>query len=86
MRMMPMFTKQFEISKEAISVFGFASSETILLYEGCCRVFSILISFMVNEKNAISEPEKRNDKTKSTSKTKTRMVVSADVIARIVSN
>jgi hypothetical protein len=56
------------------------------LYEGCCRVLSILMSFSVREKNAISAPEKRKDNTKSTTNTKTKMVVSAEVMANMVSN
>jgi hypothetical protein len=44
------------------------------------------MSFSVNEKNAISDPEKRKDKTKSTNKIKNRMVlVDAGVMAIIVS-
>jgi len=38
------------------------------------------------EKNAISDPEKRKDNTKSTNSIKTRNVVAAGVIARIVSS
>lgn len=84
---MPIFTKQLAISSEAISVFGFSSKVTILLYEGCWRVFSILMSFRVNEKKDISEPEKRKDKAKSTNSIKDRMVVAdAGVTAIIVSN
>jgi hypothetical protein len=45
-----------------------------------------LISFKLNEKNAISDPEKRKDKTKSTTKIEARMVVAAGVMAKIVSN
>ena len=84
--MIPIFTKQLEIRSETNRVFGFFNSATILLYEGCWRVLSILISLIVNEKNAISDPEKRNDKTKSTNKIKTRKVVAAGVMAKIVSN
>jgi hypothetical protein len=41
----------------------------------------------VSEKNAISDPEKRKDKTKSTSSIKNKMVVvDAGVMAIIVSN
>jgi hypothetical protein len=47
---------------------------------------SILISLIVNEKNAISDPEKRKDKTRSTIKIKTRNVVAAGVMAKIVNN
>jgi hypothetical protein len=47
---------------------------------------SIFISFSVSEKNAISDPEKRKDNTKSTRRMKTRNVVVAGVIAIIVSN
>jgi len=45
------------------------------------------MSFSVNEKNAISDPEKRKDNTKSISNTKNRIVeVDAGVMAIIVSN
>jgi len=45
------------------------------------------MSFSVNEKNAISDPAKRKDKTKSTSNIKKRfVVVDAGVMAIIVSN
>ena len=84
--MIPMFTKQLEIIREAISTFGFCRRDTILLYEGCWRVFSMLMSFSVNEKNAISEPEKRKDKTKRTNRIKTRMEVAAGVLVIIWSN
>ena len=86
-KMIPMFTKLLTISSEAIKALGFFSNVTILLYEGCWRVLSILISFNVNEKNAISDPEKRKDKTKSTNNIKKSMVVvDAGVMAIIISN
>lgn len=44
------------------------------------------MSFSVNEKNAISEPEKRKDKTKRTNRIKTRMEVAAGVLVIIWSN
>jgi hypothetical protein len=84
--MIPIFTMQLDIRSEANKTFGFSKRVTILLYEGCCRVLSILMSFSVREKNAISAPEKRKDNTKSTTNTKTKMVVSAEVMANIVSN
>ena len=84
---MAILTKLLAIKREAINAFGFSSNDTILLYEGCCRVLSIFISFSVNEKNAISDPAKRKDKTKSTSNIKKRIVVvDAGVMAIIVSN
>jgi hypothetical protein len=46
----------------------------------------MLISFNVNEKNAISDPENKKDNTKSTNKIKTRMVVEAGEMAIIVIN
>jgi hypothetical protein len=81
-----MFTKQLEIIREAISTFGFSKRDTILLYEGCWRVLSMLMSFSVNEKKAISEPENRKDKTKSTNNIKTRIEVPAGVLVIIWSN
>jgi hypothetical protein len=47
---------------------------------------SILISFTVNEKKAISDPENKNDNTKSINKIKARMVVEAGVMDIIVGN
>jgi hypothetical protein len=45
------------------------------------------MSFSVNEKNAISDPAKRKDKTKRTNNIKNRIVVvDAGVTAKIVSN
>jgi hypothetical protein len=45
------------------------------------------MSFNVKEKNAICDPEKRKDKTNSTSNIKNRIVVvEAGVMAIIVSN
>jgi hypothetical protein len=47
----------------------------------------MLISFRVNEKNAISEPEKRKDKTKSTNSIKDSIVLAdAGIMAIIVIN
>lgn len=85
-RIIPILTKQLEISRDDKRVLGYFNSATILLYAGCWRVLSIFTSLTVNEKNAICDPEKRNDNTKSTSKIKIRNVVTAGVMAIIVSN
>lgn len=72
--------------REKSNVFGRSRRETILLYAGCCLVLSTLMSFNVKEKNAISDPAKRKDNTKSTNRIKTSNVVAAGVIAMIVSS
>jgi hypothetical protein len=56
-----MFTKQFAIKIEANKIFGCSNNVTILLNEGCLRVFKILTSLVVNEKKATSLPAKKND-------------------------
>ena len=77
--MMPMFTKLFAINMEASNVLGVSSRLTILLYEGCCLVLSILISFRVNEKKATSDPASKNDIKKSIMTTKKSIVIAAGV-------
>lgn len=82
---MPMLTRLFAINIEASSVLGFSSKVTILLYEGCCLVLSILISFSVSEKKATSDPATKNDIKKRMITVKRSIVVAAGVIARKIS-
>ena len=83
---MPIFTRLFAISIEAKSVLGFSSSDTILLYDGCCRVLSILMSFTVNEKKATSEPETKNDSKKRMITVKRSIEIAAGVNATKFNN
>ena len=79
---MPIFTKLFVISIEASNVLGLSSRVTILLKEGCCLVLSKLISFIVSEKKAISEPATKKEMKKRITTVKRSMVVAAGVSTR----
>lgn len=83
--MIPMFTKQLEISMDASNVLGVSRRFTILLYAGCCLVLSILISLSVREKKATSEPANKKDSRNSTNNVNTKTVVAAGVMAKSVS-
>lgn len=73
----PIFTKTLAISIVACKVFGSSKSLTIRRKEGCCFVLSRLISFVVNEKKATSQPAIKKDNTKSSTAKKSIMPVVA---------
>ena len=77
-----MFTKQLAISIAANKVLGCSNNVTIRLYDGCCFVLSILISFCVSEKNATSLPATKKESTNNTSKAMAKTAEAAGFIDR----
>src|SRR6202166_4111761 len=73
--MIPMLTKLLAITKEADKVLGSSSRLTILFHGLSCFVLRILMSFPVNEKNAILDPETIKDITSRNKIRTTKMVV-----------